>query len=127
MHGSPLSPWDNRDLWKHYNYRDYGITGEPYFDLDFSKAFYLTDTGRRWDGHAFNVRDKPMQPNVYVGNKTWTMKFRQTIDIIKAVNEGNFPEQAMITIHPQRWHEKTFSLAQRTCLAKCEEYGEVGF
>jgi len=25
MHGSPLSKWDNRDLWKRYNYRDYGI------------------------------------------------------------------------------------------------------
>lgn len=35
MHGSPLSKFDNRDIWKHYNYRDYGIIAEPYFDLDF--------------------------------------------------------------------------------------------
>ena len=25
MHGSPLSKWDNRDLWKKYDYRNYGI------------------------------------------------------------------------------------------------------
>jgi hypothetical protein len=25
MHGSPLSKWDNRDLWKKYNYREFGI------------------------------------------------------------------------------------------------------
>ena len=31
MHGSPLSKWDNRDLWKRYDYRDYGIIAEPYF------------------------------------------------------------------------------------------------
>jgi len=58
MHGSPLSKWDNRDLWKKYDYRDFGIVGEPYFDLDFDEVFYLTDTGRRWDGDRVNVRDK---------------------------------------------------------------------
>ncbi len=58
MHGSPLSKWDNRDLWKKYDYRDFGIIAEPYFDLDFDEVFYLTDTGRRWDGSSVSVRDK---------------------------------------------------------------------
>jgi len=58
MHGSPLSKWDNRDLWKRYNYRDFGIIGEPYFDVNFDKVLYLTDTGRRWDGEGVSVRDK---------------------------------------------------------------------
>jgi len=49
MHGSPLSKWDNRDLWETYDYRDYGIIAEPYFDVDFNEVLYLTDTGRRWD------------------------------------------------------------------------------
>jgi len=58
MHGSPLSRWDNRLLWKYYDYRDFGIVGEPYFDIDFEKVLYLTDTGRRWDGDAVSIRDK---------------------------------------------------------------------
>ena len=58
MHGSPLSRFDNRDIWKKYDYRDYGIIGEPYFDIDFDQVFYLTDTGRRWDGNHVSVRDK---------------------------------------------------------------------
>jgi len=58
MHGSPLSKYDNRDLWNHYDYRDFGIIAEPYFDLDFSKVLYLTDTGRRWDGEEVSIRDK---------------------------------------------------------------------
>lgn len=58
MHGSPLSRWDNRLLWKYYDYGDLGILGEPYFDIDFEKVLYLTDTGRRWDGGAVTVRDK---------------------------------------------------------------------
>lgn len=58
MHGSPLSKWDNRLLWKYYDYRDFGIVGEPYFDTDFGEVLYLTDTGRRWDGQGVSIRDK---------------------------------------------------------------------
>ena len=49
MHGSPKSKWDSKDIWKKYDYRTVGVTYEPYLDTDFSKTFYLTDTGRRWD------------------------------------------------------------------------------
>jgi hypothetical protein len=58
MHGSPRSPFDNKAVWKKYDYRDFGITGEPYFDIDFNEVFYLTDTGRMWDGEKVSVRDK---------------------------------------------------------------------
>jgi hypothetical protein len=58
MHGSPLSKYDNRMLWEKYDYRDFGIIGEPYLDVDFNDVLYLTDTGRRWDGEAVSVRDK---------------------------------------------------------------------
>jgi hypothetical protein len=40
MHGKPLSKYDNKNLWKHYNYRDYGIIAEPYFDLDYKDILY---------------------------------------------------------------------------------------
>ena len=58
MHGSPLSRVSNLDLWKRYDYRELGIIGEPYLDIDFDDVFYLTDTGRRWDGGSVSVRDK---------------------------------------------------------------------
>jgi len=58
MHGSPWSKWDSRLLWKYYDYRDLGIEAEPYFDLNFEKMLYLTDTGRRWNGGKFSIRDK---------------------------------------------------------------------
>lgn len=58
MHGSPRSPYDNKEVWKKYDYRELGILAEPYFDIDFSKVLYLTDTGRRWDGERVSIRDK---------------------------------------------------------------------
>jgi hypothetical protein len=56
MHGSPLSKYDNKLLWTKYNFRDLGIVGEPYLDINWNEFVYLTDTGRRWDGVA--IRDK---------------------------------------------------------------------
>jgi len=47
MHGSPMSKWDSRLLWKYYDYKDFGIDSEPYFDMSFEDKLYLTDTGRR--------------------------------------------------------------------------------
>ncbi len=64
MHGSPLSRYDNKKLWEKYDYRDYGIIAEPYFDVDFNEVFYLTDTGKRWDGDSVSVRDKAVKTGV---------------------------------------------------------------
>jgi hypothetical protein len=100
MHGSPRSPYDNKDLWKHYNYRDYGIIGEPYLDLDFNEWFYLTDTGRRWDGWKTSVRDKMPQQEKWVKEG---LVFHSTKDIIRAAEMGSLQNKIMITIHPQRW------------------------
>lgn len=109
MHGAPTSRYDGRDLWKHYDYHDWGIIGEPYFDIDFSDWFYLTDTGRCWDGYKVSVRDK-----IEGHQDRWIaqgMVFHSTEDIIRRL-QGEVPPQAhklslqnkiMITTHPQRW------------------------
>jgi hypothetical protein len=104
MHGSPRSPYDSKDLWKKYNYKDYGIIGEPYFDIDFSKVFYLTDTGRRWDGWKTSVRDKVPQQEKWIKEG---LVFRSTSDIINAANKGILPDKIMMTFHPQRWHDSS--------------------
>ena len=104
MHGSPLSKWDNRDLWKRYNYKDYGIIAEPYFDLDFDKVFYLTDTGRRWDGDSVSVRDKVKNTGDRgQGAGVRNLRLRKTWDIIEAVEKELLPDKIMLNTHPQRW------------------------
>lgn len=100
MHGSPRSRFDNRDLWKQFDYHDFGVFGEPYFDLDFLKVFYLTDTGRRWDGFRMSVRDRVPQQEEWVRNG---LVYHATDDIICASNEAKLPKQLMMTTHPQRW------------------------
>ena len=96
MHGSPMSKYDSKDLWKHYSYNEFGIIGEPYFDIDFTKVAYLTDTGRRWDGHKVSVRDKV--------NTSFASCYSSTTDLIAGLENGQLPSQIMVTFHPQRWN-----------------------
>jgi len=100
MHGSPTSKFDNRNIWKSNNYRDFGIIGEPYFDINFDEIFYLTDTGRSWDGERFSVRDKV--------KSGFNLHLKTTSDIINALNNNKLPQKIMITTHPQRWTDNYF-------------------
>lgn len=95
MHGSPTSKWDNKLLWNKYNYKELGIIGEPYFDIDFNKVLYITDTGRQWNNTTSSVRDRV--------NTQYNYSFNSTNDIINAFKQNQLPNQIMLNIHPQRW------------------------
>lgn len=118
MHGSPTSKWDNRDLWKQYNYKDYGIIGEPYLNfliynpLPDLRIKYLTDTARMWDGDKFNIRDKVILNEHDMTNNQHSSAspfIHSTFDLISWLDTR--PEQSilMITTHPQRWTDATFN------------------
>ena len=114
MHGAPANRFDGCDLWRDgngqrnnggkYDYRTYGITGEPYFDIDFTRVFYLTDTGCRWDGFNVSVRDKVSEQDRWT-RLGWV--YHSSEDIINAVRRGEAPfaegSTVMMTTHPQRW------------------------
>ncbi len=100
MHGAPTSKFDGKDLWKTYNYKDYGVDYEPYFDEDFDKTFYLTDTGRCWDGYKVSVRDKVPQQEQWCKRG---LTFHTTDEIIQWLQKGASVSRVMLTTHPQRW------------------------
>jgi hypothetical protein len=131
MHGSPLSRWDSRLLWKYYDYHDFGIIGEPYFDLNMESMLYLTDTGRKWNGGNVSIRDKAEGGGLKAEGKNfykdWKVKpipgslmnmtdkslefqskynFKSTNDIIQSTERGELPDRIMMTFHPQRWTDK---------------------
>ena len=99
MHGSPTSRFDSKDMWQVYDYRELGLIGEPQIDVDWNEMFYLTDTGRSWNG--VNRRDKVAERALAWKAKGWV--YEKTDDVIKAVREGCFSKQLMMTTHPQRW------------------------
>ncbi len=99
MHGSPLSKWDNRKLWEKYDYSQYDIIAEPYFDLDFNEIFYITDAGRSWNNEKTSIRDR-------VKTK-FKIDIKSTDDIMKLLHENKLPSKIMFNIHPHNWADNS--------------------
>jgi hypothetical protein len=97
MHGSPLSPWDNRKLWERYDYRDFGIIAEPYFDLDYARVFYITDASRAWNNRSLSVRDK-----VQSG---FDIPIRNVFHLMRLLEADRLPQKLIINTHPHLWFE----------------------
>lgn len=95
MHGSPLSPFDNRDLWLENDFHTFGLIGEAYLSINYEKIQYFTDTGRTWIRTYYNLRDHTPQMRV---NK----EIKLTDHLISAIREKQFP-QVCISTHPERW------------------------
>lgn len=91
MHGSSTSKFDNRLLWETHQLSDFGLVGEPYLSVDFSKIFYLTDTGYAWDGGKFATRD--------IVENHFGLKFHTTGEIVACIASSHFPEKALILAH----------------------------
>ena len=93
MHGSPLSRYNNRELWSKYDFRDFRITGEAYLSMTGKGFRYLTDTGRSWNS-KYSVRD------ALPGSSTVPV---ETTDDLIAWIESSGERMLYLTVHPQRW------------------------
>ncbi|MGB9928798.1 MAG: polysaccharide deacetylase family protein [Methanosarcina sp.] len=97
MHGRPLSKYDNRELWKTYNFKDFGITGEAYLSVG-KELNYFSDTGRTWAFRS-NLRD-------YIPGKTERI-FADTTDELIELIESRKLKNLYILAHPERWPSST--------------------
>lgn len=95
MHGSPRSNYDNRSLWESYNYREYGIIAEPYFDLDFNHILYITDASRSWNNEAVTLRDRV--------ESNFKFDINSSHHIIGLLQSSSLPDRVMINVHPHNW------------------------
>jgi hypothetical protein len=98
MHGSPLFPWDNRDLWRAVRPADFGLVGEVYADVDYTDVRYFSDTGRTWHPTLHNVRD-------HVG-VTPECAVDTTDELIALLRARRFPRLCLLA-HPDRWASST--------------------
>lgn len=108
MHGSPLSKWDNRDIWKKYDYKKLGIIAEPYFDINYTEFFYITDTGRQWNNENISVRDKV--------DSGFNIKIKSTQHLFELIKSEKLPNKIMINTHPHRWFNLGFGWTKELIL-----------
>ena len=95
MHGSPLSRHDNRDLWNHYDFRDFEIYNEAYLSFQDADLRYFTDTGRIWNG-KHSLRD------VMPGAEATVPTLKTTSDLIDWIG-SSAGDDLYLTVHPERW------------------------
>ncbi|MGB9940447.1 hypothetical protein [Methanosarcina sp.] len=140
MHGNPLKPWSNRDLWKKYDFRDFGVEGEPYFSIDYSRVFYLTDTGRTWADLKIRVKDTIDRPETNAGTghivpgsdlrdsalaATGLRAIASTDDVIRLVESQKLP-QICLLVHPNRWCEDLGSWTKELVFQNIKNVGKAG-
>lgn len=123
MHGNPLKPWSNRDLWKKYSLRDFGLTGEPYLSIDYNKVFYLTDTGRTWADLKIRVKDTI--DKFATNERTDIKSISSTDDVISLIQSEKF-SQICLLVHPNRWCEDFGGWAKELLFQNVKNVGKAG-
>ncbi|MDD4331892.1 MAG: hypothetical protein PHU28_06185 [Methanosarcinaceae archaeon] len=98
MHGSPLSKYDNRDLWKVYNFEDYNIIGEAYLSVG-TNFCYLSDTGRSWNPKN-KIRD-------FIPKKKERLLINTTDELISLIDNKN-TDVLYLLAHPGIWAGNSF-------------------
>jgi len=98
MHGRPLSKIDNRDLWKVYNFHDFGILGEAYLSVG-KELNYFSDTGRSWSTKN-TLRD-------FIPGKNQNISVNTTSELINLVESKKLNNFYILT-HPERWSSSVF-------------------
>lgn len=95
MHGNPFSRYDNKDLWKNYNFKNFFVLGEAYLSVNFKDRNYFTDTGRSWNEENSVIKDK-------INNKLINIK--DTNNLINFIKEKGLNKIYILT-HPSKWND----------------------
>lgn len=96
MHGNPLSPHDNRDLWDDAEFSAFDLLGEAYLSVDFTDLTYFSDTGRTWKDGPLKIKDHTM------GEGHKTVEVETTFELIELLLTGEL-DRLYLLVHPNRW------------------------
>ncbi len=116
MHGSPLLPWDNRQIWSRVRPEDFGLLGEAYQAVDGRQVHYFSDTGRTWHPTRFNIRDRSVAAQGPVVESS-----DQLIELIRA---KRCPGLCLLT-HAERWSATPSAWAVRAVRDGVENLGKL--
>lgn len=107
MHGTFLTKYDNKDIWKEQKLSNFDLMGEPYQSLDYTKFGYFSDSSRTWGldkkiKDIVNVLPLDAQP-------------RDTDELIEIIKMGEL-ENICILTHPIRWSKDIRAYSTRYTL-----------
>ncbi len=119
-HGNPLTKYDNKEIWNGARPADFGLAGEAFMCLDYTRFAYFSDSGRTWR----NNKSQKM-----AGKDDVVTAFdeapRRTDDVIDLVRQGTLPNICILT-HPERWSADAAGFARRYMLDLAFSTGKTG-
>lgn len=111
MHGRPLKPFDNRDIWRDPDRHNllaskFGLLGEVYLDIDYSDIAYVNDTGRNWHSTKSNLSDR-VRSNI-------SADFRSGSEFLCYL-KGTPHSKMVFQVHPERWNDGVAAWTGQLC------------
>jgi len=114
-HGSPLSKYDSRDLWKSEPFSKYGILGDA--SISINGTAYFSDTGGKWNSTA-NIRDRMTNST----NHPPIEKTKDLVDFIKT----NDHITIYLNCHPERYSTNHFEAGIQSLMDGIFNIGKMG-
>lgn len=124
MHGNPLKSWSNRDLWQEYDFKDFGIMGEPYLSIDYNKVLYLTDTGRTWADLNIRVKDTIERAGLNAACSDLKTIY-STYDVIQLIRSEKISRICLL-VHPNRWCDDFGGWTKELAFQNMKNVGKAG-
>lgn len=87
----------NIDIWKKYDFNDFGIIGEAYISIDFQDICYFSDTGMSWN-NRYRIKD-------IVDSTSYSSIRISKSDDIFAIIQNQKINKIYILIHPDQWRD----------------------
>lgn len=129
MHGNPLSPWSNLEIWDACNLENFYIIGEPYLSIDYQKVLYFTDTGRTWADpkvlKKYFIDNKDFIDRSGINGNSKPKHIFSTDSIIGLIESGSFPQICLLT-HPNRWCDAPIGWTKELLFQKIKNLGKAG-
>lgn len=101
MHGSPMSKFNNLDMWRVATLEQFGLVADAFLTVDYHGVPYFTDTGRDWSGRGANLRDCPPTADLPPATVRTT---RQLAEYLRSLTARS----VAISVHPERWDNRLF-------------------
>jgi len=117
MHGTSLTKYDNKEIWKEHKLSDFDLLGEPYLSIDYAKFAYFSDSSRTWSSDK-KTKDKVDAPSQLI-------QPRNTDELIKIV-EGGERENICVLTHPIRWSANLRDYLSRYAIDLVYNIGKTG-
>jgi len=110
--------FDSRDLWKIYNFENYGIIGDAYLSINFNEVAYISDTNRSWSDTKHRLRDFVERNNNY------SIAIKNTDNLIRIIEEGIIPKILILT-HPPNWRDGFVNWVKWLMIQKVKNIGKT--